>query len=288
VSRIADELLTRRPELLDIDGAYGVSERAVRRVTALAAPLAAYFRFRAGGFERVPEGPCLIVANHSVGALFEVPLLLRAWRLGMGARPVRGLIHRIAYEPPLSWVRTWEIGGVLAHPPVARRVLDRGQPLLVFPGGDLDACRPFRDRYRVVFGGRTGFVRLAREAGVPIVPAVIGGAHAAYVVLPGGSSLARLLGAERHLGLKALPLTAGMPLALAAAVATAVHPPAWPALAAALANTLVPAPARIELEILEPLRVREDESDAEAAERVRATMETALGRIAARRLTPWE
>ena len=47
---------------------------------------------------------------------------------------------------------------------------------IVFPGGDHDAYRPTRQSAVVDFAGRTGYVRSALEAGVPIVPVVsIGG-----------------------------------------------------------------------------------------------------------------
>src|SRR5262249_52776497 len=144
------------------------------------------------GLARVPDGGCLIVANHSVGAFQEVLLLHRAWRRRFGDRAVRGLAHQIAWQAPLKWLPVARaMGAVYAHPTVARKTLGRGEPLLVFPGGDVEVMRPFRDRYRIVFDGRTGFIRLARETGVPIVPLVLCGSHAAFVTAPGARAVAR-------------------------------------------------------------------------------------------------
>jgi len=286
VGRIADQFLERHPELLDEDR---TDERAARAVAAMTAPLERWFRFTIGGLDRVPRGGCLVVANHSAGAIAEVLLLHRAWvRHFGGNRPARGLAHQVAWQPPLKWLPVAQkIGGVFAHPEVARRVLARGEPLLVFPGGDLEALRPFSRRYEVEFGGRVGFARLAREAGVPIVPIVLCGSHAAYVVPRGLDRLARISGMQKVFGLKVLPMTLGALAAIAASLGALALPPLLPLAVAAWLQAMVPAPTRIEAEVLEPMEVHPDESDAEAAERVRQAMERALQRLASRRATPW-
>ena len=54
--------------------------------------------------------------------------------------------------------------------------LHSGAVVLAFPGGDYDAFRPTVTQNVIDFDGRTGYVRTAIEAGVPIVLAVsIGG-----------------------------------------------------------------------------------------------------------------
>ncbi len=283
MSRLADEFLARHPELRHEDRA---SERAIGWAAALTTPLSGYFRFRAQGLERLPPGPNLVVANHSVAAVHEIFLLLRAWRRRFGARPIRGLAHRIAWQGPFRRFPVMQkIGAVFAHPEVARAVLARGQTLIVFPGGDVEALRPFGSRYRIDFAGRHGFVRLAREAGVPIVPLVLCGAHAAYVALPGAERAARLSGADRRLA-KALPLTLGG-VAAAASLPGILFPPLWPLTGLAMLQAFIPLPTRIEAELLDPIHVGAGEADASIAERVRATMQAAMDRLAARRRTPW-
>ncbi len=284
MSRVADDFLARRPELLDGDWR---RPSVARLVSALMAPFALWFRFRGSGIERVPASGCLVVANHSCGALWEILLLHRWWHRSLPHRAVRGLMHRIAFELPLSLmpVGPW-IGGAFAHPEVARRILARGDALLVFPGGDLDACRPFRDRYRVVFGDRAGFVKTAREAGVPIVPLALTGPHACYVTPIDTRRLANLIRLERR-GLKAMPLTVGMLLFLAAGIAALVEHALWPVALGAFIQMWVPLPTRIEAEVLEPIVPGPDETDAQVAERVRTAMEAAIARAAATRLSPW-
>ena len=285
MSRIADEFLALHRELLDEDQ---FSPRVARAVAGVAWALQAWFRFRVEGWERVVDGPCLIVANHSAAAPLEVALLLRAWRGRFGQRSARGLAHRIAWQAPFRWfpLIQW-MGGLYAHPRVAGAALSHGCALLVFPGGDVEATRPFGDRYRIAHDGREGFVRLARAAKVPIVPLVLCGSHAAYVVLPGARRFGRRLGVERRFGFKGYPLTLGSVAAAALLVATIAWPDLWPWLVATVVQAIVPLPSRIEATVGEPLVVRDDESDAQAAARVRAQMQAMMDCLAARRRTPW-
>ena len=46
--------------------------------------------------------------------------------------------------------------------------------VLVYPGGDYEVHRPSWERHKVDFDGRKGFIRLALEEDVPIVPVVVG------------------------------------------------------------------------------------------------------------------
>ncbi len=64
---------------------------------------------------------------------------------------------------------------------------------MVMPGGDMDTWRPYSERWRVRFGGRTGYARLALEARVPIVPLAHAGAHETLIVLTDGRRLAQAL-----------------------------------------------------------------------------------------------
>jgi 1-acyl-sn-glycerol-3-phosphate acyltransferase len=164
---------------------------------------------------------------------------------------------------------------------VAERALGRGQTLLVFPGGEIDAFRPFGDRYRVKFGGRAGFVRFARRAGAKLVPLAICGSQAAYVTLPGAATVARGVRLQSWTGLKRFPLTLG-----GVAVATTLAmPPLWPLALPMATLAALPLPTRIEARFLPPVSVDPSETDDEAAERVRRSLEGGLQAMSAHRTT---
>ena len=61
-------------------------------------------------------------------------------------------------------------GAIRAAPGEALRTLARGHAVMVFPGGDFDAEKPFWRRDEVRFAGRRGWARLAIRAQVPVVP----------------------------------------------------------------------------------------------------------------------
>ena len=65
---------------------------------------------------------------------------------------------------------------------------------MVTPGGPREGCRSFRDRYRVLWGERTGYLRLALKYGLRIVPVGAAGADGAYVGLNDAEALGRRLG----------------------------------------------------------------------------------------------
>ncbi len=170
------------------------------------------FRPTLTGLEHLPaQGPYLLVANHSAGlAMAEIISLMVVWTQAAGeARPLAGFAHPLGLR---IWPASAILAGVGAVPSTyeaARAALLAGVPLLVFPGGDHEAMRPVWQAHRVDFGGRRGFLRIARELNVPIVPLGIRGSHFTVPILwrsrhllPWGLLLPRLLGVKRW------PLTA--------------------------------------------------------------------------------
>lgn len=277
----ADAFLERHPELRDEDL---TSDAALALTARLMAPVAAWFRFSLTGWEHLPRQPCVIVANHSIASPFVLPLLAGAWHRHRDGRTVRDMMHRLAWQFPFRQLGVLQaLGGLYAHPDVARAAVARGHSLLVFPGGDVDAMRPFSQRSRPDFDGRTGFVRFARAEKLPIVPLAIAGSHAAYVSLPGTGALARALRLSRWTGLKRFPLTLG----LVGVGVTAAAPPLWGLLPLALLAAAVPLPTRIDARFLPARMVDEAEADDAAAERVRADLEAVLRENAAARVSPW-
>src|SRR3954463_5204571 len=137
-----------------------------------------YFRGEVRGLGNVPEeGPVLLVGNHSGGNLTpDTGVFTLAFSAYFGVeRPFYQLAHNLVLSMPgLSFLRKY--GTVAASHENARKALESGAALLVYPGGDYEVHRPFWERHRVDFAGRKGFIRLALEHGVPIVPVVaVGG-----------------------------------------------------------------------------------------------------------------
>ena len=118
-----------------------------------------------------------------------------AWYRHFGTcRPLHFLAHEILLSTRLSGPLFDELGVLRAEKRIGRQALGQwGRDLVVFPGGDRDTWRPYRDRYRVNFHGHTGYARMALQTGVPIVPVVNAGPHNTLVVLADGRRIAHRL-----------------------------------------------------------------------------------------------
>src|SRR5438270_349465 len=103
-------------------------------------------------------------------------------------------------------------GPVAASPANMGRAVERDAALLVYPGGDVETFRPSWESDQVDFAHRTGFVRLALEHGVPVVPVVAIGGQETGLFLGRGRRLARALGLQRMMRLSVLPPVLGPPV----------------------------------------------------------------------------
>ena len=218
-------------------------------------------------------GGALVVSNHS-GGMFtpDVFIFSPAYYDAFGYdRPVYTLGHYGLFMGPMDgWLR--RLGVIEASRENAAAALHSGAVVLVFPGGDYDSYRPTLGANTVDFNGRTGYVRTAIEAGVPIVPTVSIGAQETQLFLTRGHWLARKLGLTKA-RMDILPVSFGFPFGL-----SVLFPPN------------VPLPAKVVTEVLEPIDVvaqfGDDPDVAEVDEYVRSVMQAALDRLAGQRRLP--
>src|SRR5438270_6453842 len=150
-----------------------------RTLPALRLTSKLYFRGDVRGLDHIPpEGPVLIVGNHSGGTVIvDTYVFAQAFYDHFGPeRAFYQLAHDLVFQ--LAGLRTLvqRYGTVPASPANMGKALRRGAALLVYPGGDYETYRPTWESDKLDFAHRTGFVRLALEHNVPIVPVVaIGG-----------------------------------------------------------------------------------------------------------------
>jgi 1-acyl-sn-glycerol-3-phosphate acyltransferase len=183
------------------------------------------------------------------------------------------LAHNLVLTiPGLGWLRRF--GTVAASHENARKALRSHAALLVYPGGDYEVHRPIWERNRVDFNGRQGFLRLAVEEDVPIVPVVAIGGQETALFLSRGERLARLLALDRIFRLKVLPISLALPWGLN------------------VGDMLghIPLPAKITIETLPPIYLRErfgHEPDLDAVyDHLIAVMQDTLDGLAAERRLP--
>lgn len=245
------------------------------RLVTAAEPLARrWFRFDVRGLEWLPSsGGALIVGNHSGGMLTPDVLIFAVAfyrRFGYG-RPLYTLGHDGMFVGPVSeWLG--RLGVIRATSKNSARALRSGGVVLVFPGGIYDAYRPTLAGSVIDFNGRTGYIRSAIEAQVPIVPAVSIGGQESQLFLTRGTWLAKRLGVSRWRS-DILPITVGFPFGL-----SMIMPPN------------LPLPTKIVSQVLEPIDVVAQFGDtpevADVDAHVRAVMQTALDGLARERRFP--
>jgi 1-acyl-sn-glycerol-3-phosphate acyltransferase len=167
-----------------------------------------YFRVRLEGPERVPAtGAALVVANHSGGLPYDGAMLIHAFHHHLPQpRPLRTLVANFAFRSRFMGPIMSRIGGVRASMDNALALLSRGNLVGVFPEGLRGVGKLYRERYRLSHFGRGGFVRLARRAGVPIIPVAIVGAEEIHPLL------GRMTRIAKPLGLPYIPITPTFPL----------------------------------------------------------------------------
>lgn len=233
-----------------------------------------WFRPEVRGLESFPStGGALLVSNHSGGILtpdWNVLAPALYGRFGYD-RPLYTLAHYGVFFTPFR-AALGRLGVIHASRQNAAEALRADGVVLVFPGGDYDAFRPTLKQNVIDFGGRTGYVRIAMETGVPIVPAVSIGGQETQLFVTRGNWLAKQLGLKR-IRMEILPVAVGFPFGV-----TLFFP----------AN--MPFPAKIVYQVLEPIDVAArfgknadvDEVDAH----VRSVMQTALHRLGRRRRFP--
>ncbi len=233
-----------------------------------------YFRADVRGLDLIPpEGPVLLVGNHSGGNLppdtFVFTLAFSSY-FGV-ERPFYQLAHNLVVSMPgLGSLR--KFGTVAANHENALLALQSGAALLVYPGGDYEVFRPSWKRHQVDFGGRKGYVKLAREAGVPIVPIASVGGQEAALFLDRGQWLAKVLMVDKMARLKSVPILLAPPWGL---VISDMIP-------------RLPLPAKIAIEVQDPI----DAADIQAADddtindKVLSSLQGGVDRLAVARRFP--
>ena len=247
-----------------------------RALPALQLLSSRWFRGEVRGLENIPaEGAVLLVGNHSGGNVSPDSLVFAsAFSTYFGAeRPFHQLAHDLVLSMPGSGLLR-RSGTLVASPHNAARALSSGAALLVYPGGDREAHRPTWEANTIDFDGRRGFVRLALEHDVPIVPVVSIGGQETALFLGQGRAISKRLGLENLTRVKVFPMQVAPPFGL-----TLLDLP-----------LRVPLPAKITVDVLPPIDLKQrfgaDAEPEEIYDEVTGEMQDALSDLADERSVP--
>jgi 1-acyl-sn-glycerol-3-phosphate acyltransferase len=167
-----------------------------------------YFRVVTHGIQNIPDGRCLLIANHSGQVPIDGMLLATSVLLERDPpRLARGMVER--WAPSLPFVSTFfsQCGQITGDIHNAKNLLENEECVMVFPEGLKGIGKPIFERYELQSFG-SGFLRLAMETKTPIIPVAIIGCEE---MLP---SLSKLSSVAKPFGLPYLPVLATGPLPL--------------------------------------------------------------------------
>jgi 1-acyl-sn-glycerol-3-phosphate acyltransferase len=237
-----------------------------------------YFRMEVRGWERLPDPPALVISIHAGGILpIDAYAFGFQWYREFGVeRPLRGTSHDFLMAAPGLGEYLRRIGSLPASPESITAALDAGQDVIIWPGGDLDALRPWTKRDEVVLGGRRGFIKQAIQSQVPIVPVASIGASDTLIVLTDGRRLAKLLRLDKLARSEVFPVALGFPLGIAPGIVPQL-----------------PLPAKLRAEILDPVefnvspdRFEDDDYVNRKYREVERRLQEGVERLAKRRSFP--
>ncbi|MGH9391303.1 MAG: lysophospholipid acyltransferase family protein [Vicinamibacteria bacterium] len=226
-----------------------------------------YFRVSNFGLANLPPGGFLLIGNHSGQIALDAAMIAMACLLE--ARPpriVRGMGEYWLPSVPFLSVFMHRYGSVVGTPENCLKLLARGECVIVMPEGVRGTNKLFSERYKLQRFG-PGFMRMALEARVPIVPVSLIGAEEQA---PGLANLKRV---GKLLGMPAFPVTL-----------------TWPHLGPL---GLIPFPVKYRIYFGEPMTFdgdpnAEDKEIQPKVDRVRAAIEAGLRRgLAERRHIFW-
>lgn len=153
------------------------------------------------------------------------------WYLGMkiyedtGRKPCALVDRWLLKTPGLSWL-TRAVGGIEGHYESALQVLREGHVVGVSPGGVREAISGRRNNYKLVWGQRRGFARLAVEAQVPVIPGFTQNVESLYHAPFAGRPLFQKLYEKTRLPL--VPIVGLGPLPFPVPLTTWLGEPLWP------------------------------------------------------------
>jgi 1-acyl-sn-glycerol-3-phosphate acyltransferase len=166
-------------------------KEALRRMLRVLEPWRRYVRPVFVGLDRVPSTrPLLFVGNHTLYGVLDAPLFF-AELLERHDLLLRSLGDHLHFRIP-GWRWLLEQFGVVdGTPENAARLLARGEPVLVFPGGGREVAKRKGERYRLLWKNRMGFARLAIAHRATILPFAAVGAEDTYDILFDADDLGR-------------------------------------------------------------------------------------------------
>ena len=239
-----------------------------------------YFRLEIDGWEKIPDEPSLLIGVHSGG-----PLTMDAWTVALAwwrhfkeERSLHGTAHDVLMAAPGLGTYFRRMGTIVPSRENIGAAFEKGDDVILWPGGEVDAYRSWDKRDKAILGDRTGFIRLAIREGVPIVPMATIGGHDTLFVLSEGRGLAKALGLKKRMRSEVAPITLSIPFGVTLHLTPFQH---------------IPLPSKIRTEYLDPIyldtdpdRENDNEYVGEVYKEIESAIQAGMDRLAKKRKFP--
>ncbi|MGF1526628.1 MAG: lysophospholipid acyltransferase family protein [Candidatus Competibacterales bacterium] len=143
------------------------------------------------GLEHIPrDRPVMLVGNHTLTGVLDAPLMLAEIYKQLGIY-VRALGDHAHFDIP-GWGHFWHTMGIVdGTRENCARMMAQKEYLIAFPGGAREVFKRRGEQYKLIWGSRMGFARMAIAYGYPIVPFAAVGAEECYDIVVDGNDIAR-------------------------------------------------------------------------------------------------
>lgn len=148
-----------------------------------------WHRYAVEGLEHFhATGAALVVGYHGRPVAHDL-CMLQVMLMEQGI-VTHAVMHEVAQQLPFVRHALGPMGFVFGDGPAVAAAFAAGRKVIVTPGATREAARRHDVRYRVDWGGRTGWLRLAIKHCVPILPAGGWGVDDTYIGLVDGRDYA--------------------------------------------------------------------------------------------------
>jgi len=176
---------------------------AIERAAPWLRKVRAYCRVQVEGVEKIPQGPCILAANHTGWAGIDY------WNLFITVYDDAKRIPRVAVHPSyfrFKKVRDLadQLGFFEVSVATSTEILDEGGLVTFFPEAEEGNFKPIWKRYRLQ-PFKPGFARVALATEAPVVPVVIVGGEEANPTLGRLKPLEEVLQAPVPIPVNLLP-----------------------------------------------------------------------------------
>lgn len=155
------------------------------------APLRFYFSPKFFGLDKIdPAKPTLLVGNHTIFGVMDVPLLIAEVFRTKGIR-IRTLADHAHYDIPGWRAMLDRVGGVEGTRENCAELMQRGEHVMVFPGGAREVSKRKGEQYQLTWKRRTGFCSMAIAHGYNILPFAAVGPDDMYDILVDADDIIR-------------------------------------------------------------------------------------------------